>query len=43
MELDPPNRNSFRANREPESNDVGIVSAELLANMDAYWRAANYL
>ncbi len=43
IELDQPKRSSVRANLEPEANDVGVVSPELLAKMDAYWRAANYL
>ena len=43
IQLDQPKRSSVRANLEPEANDVGVVSPELLAKMDAYWRAANYL
>ena len=43
IELDQPKRSSDRANHEPETKDVGVVGPELLAKMDAYWRAANYL
>ena len=43
IQLDQPKRSSVRANHEPETNPVGMVGPELLAKMDAYWRAANYL